>query len=277
MAIGTSTAIAVGAATVGTAVALKGQRDAKKAGQNAANQQRQASIESAQVLAKAGKQGEADIMMQNAEARFTSNMAAVDAAEQIRPFADTNAFNETINSFLGNLPIDGAIADSIKRSSTDFVMSRPEFRDMIGDSPVGREIDRQGDLAVSAATPQFNDSLMQNAQAGLAGATDLAQIEQSGLNRLGSIAGGEASQRSNILMGQAPALTQLRSSADNAQLLSSVVGQNFRTGATEQIAGLAGNVSQQFAADRNRQQTLDAEFKQRQGQNRNLSDTMGSF
>ena len=45
MGIATSTAIAVGAATVGTAVALKGQRDAKKAGQNAANQQRQASIE----------------------------------------------------------------------------------------------------------------------------------------------------------------------------------------------------------------------------------------
>jgi len=269
--------VGITAAVVSTGMAVKGQRDAKKANQEAAESQRRAAIQSAQVLADAGKQGEADIITQNAKARFTSNMAAAGAAEQLKPFANTDAFNQNIDKILGNLPIDGAIADSIKKASTEFVASRPEFRDMIGNSPVGREIDRQGDLAVSAATPRFNDSMMQNATAGLAGATDIAQIEQSGLNRLGSIAGGEAAQRSNILMGQAPTLTRLSSSADDARLLSSVTGQNFKTGATEEIAGLAGNVSKQFLDERNKQSNLDSEFKQRQRQNQNLSDSMGSF
>jgi hypothetical protein len=268
---------AITSAVVGTAIGLKGQRDAKKASQRAADGQRDAAIESANLLAKAGRAGEADIQRQNAIARHTSEIAAIESAAQLQPFADTGAFQRATDEFLSNLPVGGAIADSIKRSSLDFVASRPEFSGMMGNTPVGREIDRQGDLAVSAATPQFRDSLLQSAQSGLAGAADVAQIEQRGFNRLGDIAGSEAAQRSSILIGQAPQLAQLQTGADNARLLSGVVGQNFKTGATEQIAGLAGNVTQQFANDRNAQATLDAEFRQRQGQNRNLSDSMGSF
>jgi len=268
---------AITSAVVGTAVAVKGQRDAKKAQQRAADQSRDASIESANLLAEAGRAAEGDIQRQNALARHTSELAAIESAEQLQPFADTTAFQRATNEFMGNLPVSGAIADSIKRSSIDFVRNRPEFSTMMGDTPVGREIDRQGDLAVSAATPQFRDSLMQSAQSGLAGAADVAQIEQRGFNRLADIAGSEASQRSNVLIGQTPELARLQTGADDARLLSNVAGQNFRTGAAEEIAGLAGNLTQQFTANRDRQASLDEEFRQRQGQNRNLSDSMGSF
>ena len=237
---------AITSAVVGTAIAVKGSRDSKKANQRAADKQRDASIESANVLAKAGRAGEADILRQNALARHTSELATIESAEQLRPFADTSAFQRATDEFLGNLPVGGAIADSIRQSSIDFVSSRPEFSGMIGNTPVGQEIERQGDLAVSAATPQFRDSLLQSAQSGLAGAADVAQIEQRGFNRLGDIAGSEAAQRSSILIGQGPQLAQLQTGADDARLLSSVAGQNFRTGATEQIAGLAGNLTQQF-------------------------------
>jgi hypothetical protein len=264
-------------AVVGTGVAIKGGRDAKKASQQAADKQRDASIQSADLLAKAGRAGEADIQRQNAIARHTSEIAAIESAEQLQPFADTGAFQRATEEYLQNLPVSGAIAESIKRSSIDFVRGRPEFSGLIGGTPVGREIDRQGDLSVSAATPQFRDSLMQSAQSGLAGASDVAQIEQRGFNRLGDIAGSEATQRSNILIGQGAQLANLQTGADDARLLSSVAGQNFRTGATEEIAGLAGNLTQRFANDRNAQATLDKEFRQRQGQNKNLSDSMGSF
>ena len=268
---------AITSAVVGTAVAVKGQRDAKKAQQSAARGVRDAAIESANLLAEAGRAGEADIIRQNALARNTSEMAAIESAEQLQPFADTSAFQRATDEFMGNLAVSGPIADSIKRSSIDFVRSRPEFSGMMGNTPVGREIDRQGDLSVSAASPQFRDSLLQSAQSGLAGAADVAQIKQRGLNRLGDLAGSEASQRSGVLIGQTPELARLQTGADDARLLSSVAGQNFRTGATEQIAGLAGNLTQQFSGSRNNQASLDAEFRQRQGQNRNLSDSMGSF
>ena len=42
-------------AVVGTALAVKGQRDAKRASQNAANQQRQAALQSAKLLDAAGR------------------------------------------------------------------------------------------------------------------------------------------------------------------------------------------------------------------------------
>jgi hypothetical protein len=239
---------AVGA-VVGVAVSLKGQRDQKKAQKRAANQQRDAAIESADVLAKAGRSAEADIIRQNAIARSTLESGSDDAMDQLRPFANTDAFKQATDDFLSNLPIDGAIASSIRDATVGFAMSRPEFSSMIGNSPVGREIERQGDLSVSASTTQFNDSRAQNAQAGLAGAVDLAQIQNRKFTRLSDLAGSEAAQRASVLTGSAPALANLSNQAGDARLLSSVASQNFKTGATEQIAGLAGNLAQQFRKD----------------------------
>jgi hypothetical protein len=243
---------AITTAVVGAAIAVKGQRDAKKAQKNAANQQRNAAIESADLLAKAGRSAEADIIRQNAMARSTLESGSDDTMDQLRPFANTDAFKKATDDFLSNLPIDGAIASSIRDATVGFAMSRPEFSSMIGDSPVGREIERQGDLSVSASTPQFNDSRAQNAQAGLAGAVDLAQIKNRKFTRLSDLAGSEAAQRANVLTGSAPALanlSNLSNQAGDARLLSSVASQNFKTGATEQIAGLAGNLAQQFRKD----------------------------
>lgn len=226
-------------AVVSTAVAVKGQRDAKKAQQNAANQQRAGALESARLLDAAGQAGEADIIRQNLLAREASNQAAEGAAEPLAPFADLTAYKQAIDDVVGGLPVGGAIADSIRNASIDFIRNRPEF-DLSG--AVGREVDRQGDIAVSGATPVFTDSLMSAGQQGLAASSDIAQIKQRGLNRLGDIAGAEGSARANIVIGQGPQLTQLASGAQEARLLGDVAGQQFRTNATESVAGLAGQL-----------------------------------
>ena len=140
---------------------------------------------------------------------------------------------------MGGLPISGEIANSIRQASTDFVRSRPEFN-LSG--PVGAELKRQADLSVSAATPAFTDAMLGAGQQGLAAMSDIAQIEQRGLQRLGDIAGSQAVQRAGVLVGQTPELAQLATGATEARLLGDVAGQQFQTSAAESLSGLAGQL-----------------------------------
>lgn len=230
---------AITSAVVSTAVAIKAQRDQKKAQQSAAAAQRQANIESADILAKAGREAEADILRASGEAAVTAGLAAQEAEAALIPFADTEAFRRAQNDILGGLPISGEIANSIKQASTDFIRSRPEFN-LSG--PVGREVERQGDLAVSAATPAFSSSMIGAGQQGLAATSDIAQIRQRGLQRLGDIAGSQAAQRATVLVGQTPELARLATGASEARVLGDVAGQNFQANAAESLAGLAGQI-----------------------------------
>lgn len=229
---------------VGVAVALKAQRDSKRASRNAARGQRQAAFDSAQILADAGKEAEADIIRQNALAAESAALAATESAKSIEPFADLAAIEQVTDQIIGNLPVSGAIADSIRQASMDAVRSRPEFQIS---GPVASEVERQGGLAVSAATPAFRDSLTEAAQEGLAATADVAGIRSRGLRRLGDIAGGQATQRASLLVGQTPALQDLATSASESRVLGDVVGQQFRSQATEQLAGLGGQLFERFS------------------------------
>lgn len=225
-------------AVVSTAVAVKGQRDAKKASQRAAEGQRQAAIESAALLDRAGRAGEADILRQSALAAGTSELGATEAAAQLEPFADLQAVQRAQEEFIGNLPVSGAIADSIRQASTDFIRTRPEMFDL---SPVvSQEVDRQGDLSVSAASPQFRQNLLAAGQQGLAASSDVARIKSAGLQRLADLTGSTASQRAGVLVGATPQLAQLSASANEARLLSGVAGQRAQSQGVESLARLAG-------------------------------------
>ena len=230
--------VATTMAIIGTAAAVKSARDQKKAQQSAANEQRQAQIQSANVLAEAGRKAEADILRQNAQAEYTSQLAAIEAEKPLKAFADVGAYKQAIENELNNLPVGGAIADSIRGSVDQFIASRPEFQSEFLQDQAGR----QGDLSVSAASPQFRDSMAQAGQQGLAAATDIARIRQASKNRLADLVGGTASQRAGVLVGQAPTLTNLSQGATEARILGEVAGQRFNTAATEQVAGLAGQL-----------------------------------
>ncbi len=227
----------------GAVISIKAQRDAKKARQGAAREQRQAALESAQILADAGREAEADIIRQNALAAESAALAATEGAQAIEPFADLTAVEQLTDQIIGNLPISGPVADSIRQASISAVRSRPEFQ-MSG--PVADEIERQGNLAVGAATPAFRSALTEAAQEGLAAAADVAGIRSRGFRRLGDIAGGQAAQRANVLIGQTPALQDLSASASEARVLGDVAGQQFRTQTAEQLAGLGGQLFEQF-------------------------------
>jgi hypothetical protein len=237
----------VAGAVIGTVVGLKGQRDVKKAQQRAANDQRQAALENANMLDRSGRQAEADILRQNAAALQAAGQAAVEAEEPIAAFADTGAFQQSFDDIIGNLPISGPLADSIRQASTDFVKSRPEFN-ITG--PVSKALEREGDLAVGAATEGFRDAMLGQAQQEIAATGDISQIRQRGLGRLADIAGGAATQRASALIGQTPQLTQLATGASEARLLGDVAGQRFRTGAAETIARGAGQVFQDVSRRR---------------------------
>lgn len=230
---------AITTAVVATAITVKGQRDQKKAQKRAAQDQRAAAIESANILASAGREAEAEIMRQNALAAETAALASIEAQEAIAPFADMTALEKATEEIIGNLPVSGAIADSIRQSSIEAVRSRPEFQ-MTG--PIAREVERQGDLAVGAATPGFRQNLVGAAQEGLAATTDIAGIRSRGLGRLSDIAGGQAAQRASILVGQTPSLVDLSSQASEARILGDIAGQQGRARQAEAISGLAGQL-----------------------------------
>jgi len=233
---------AITTAVVGAALVVKGQRDTKKANQRAADQQRQAALQSAKLLDAAGKASEADILRQSVLASETSDRGAAEASAQLDPFADLQAIERAQEEFIGNLPVSGAIADSIRSASTDFIRNKPEMFNL---SPVvSREVDRQGDLSVSAASPDFRQSLLSAGQQGLAATSDQAQLERSRLQRLADLTGSTASQRAGVLVGAAPQLAQLQASGNEARLLSEVAGQRANTQTAESVAGLAGQIQQ---------------------------------
>jgi hypothetical protein len=246
-------------AVIATAVALKAQRDNRKAQQRAASAQRRANIESAAILEKAGRASEADILEANALAIESADLAAQEAQEALLPFADTQAFKQAQDQIMGGLPVSGAIADSIRQASTDFIRERPEF-DLSG--PVGSELERQGDLAVSSATPAFNSSLLGAGQQGLAASSDIAQINQRGFQRLGDIVGSQAAQRASVLVGQTPELARLATGASEARLLGDAAGQQFQASAAESLAGLAGTISGAQRSGQGSGQTDEFGFKQ---------------
>ena len=233
MAVGVTTAV------ISTAATVKSISDQKKAARGASRAQEQAAIESADLLEQAGREGEADILRQSVQAARTAAEAALEAEAPIEQFADPQALIRAQEEIIGNLPVSGPIADSIRQSSLEAIRSRPEFN---LEGPVGTEVERQADLAVGAATPQFRQALTAAGQQGLAGIVDQSQIRQRGLQRLGDIAGTQATQRASVLVGSTPQLANLAQGAGEARLLGDIAGQQFRTSAVESVAKLGGKL-----------------------------------
>lgn len=231
--------VTAAAAVVSTAVAVSSSNRQKRAQENAAREQQRANLQSAQLLERAGREGEADIARQAALAAETAADAIAAGTAPIEMFADPQAVQAAQDQIISNLPVSGPLADSIRQASTQFIQSRPEF-DLSG--PVGQEVQRQGELAVSAATPQFTEALTTAGQQGLAGIVDVSQIRQRGAQRLANIAGSQATQRASALVGQAPQLAQLRSGATEARLLGEVAGQQAQTRNLESLAQLGGTL-----------------------------------
>ena len=226
-------------AVVSAAASIKAQRDQRKAERDAAQRIERANIESVEQLAEAGRLAEADIIRANKDAAISAGLAAMEAERALTPFADSEAFNRAQEEILSGLPVDDAFAQSIRQASTDFVRSRPEF-DTSG--KVGTELERQASITASGLSPEMTQDRLGAGQQGIAALTDIAQARQRGFQRLGDIAGSQATQRAGVIMGQTPQLAQLTTGAREARLLGDVAGQKFRTGVAESLAGLGGQL-----------------------------------
>lgn len=221
-------------ATIGSAVDARNQR------KKAAEGQRQAAFESAQQIEEAGDKAQADILRQNALAAERVALAAEEAQQRIDPFVEpgVEAFNMAQNNLLQGGEITGPLADSIRTAAVSFAQRVPGAQS----GPVANEINRQGTIAVGAATPQINQNLLTGAQQGIAAVGDVSQIRQRGLQRLSDLAQATGAQRASVLVGQAPQLANLQQQQGEANLLSNLASQQFRTNTAESLARLAGRV-----------------------------------
>lgn len=230
---------AVTAAVVGTAVALKGQRDSKKSQKKAAKESEEAAIKSAEILKTATRAGEQDVLEAQQQAAVRSALGATEAAGRIQPFADiaAPAFTTARDSILSGQPLTGPIADSIRSASLAGI-NRRAF-DTQGIQP---ELQRQAGLSVSGVTPSFNNALLAAGQQGISAAGDIGGIRSRGLESLADIAGAAGTQRASLLVGASPALQTLSQGATEARLLGDIAGQRARTSQVESLAKLAGRV-----------------------------------
>ena len=232
-------AFVVAPVVIGAGVAIYGQKQQEKAQKSALNDQRNASIQSANVLAGAGRAAEKDIIRANNQAGATSSRGALDAAKALEPFADYEAMQRAQDEIIGNLGLSGPIADSLRQASTSYIQSRPEFQN---DNIMQGQVERQGDLAVGEAGQGFRQRMLSAGEQGLAAVNDVANIEQAGINRLADLAGNTGAARSSLLVGQTGDLANLSTSANEARLLSGVVGQNSQSDQFETLGNLAGQL-----------------------------------
>lgn len=230
----------IGAFIIGTAVSVKGQRDASKARKSAADKLERANIESAELLEEAGRKGEADILRAQTEAAKQAALGAEEAQARIQPFADPEAFRQAQQQILTGGPLTGPAAEAIRQAALRGAQA-PGLAALTG--PVGAEAQRQAGIAVSAAQPGITQGLLTAAQQGIAATGDIAGIRQRGLERLGDIAGAAGAQRASVLVGATPTLATLAGGAQEARLLGGVAGQQARTSTAETLAGLAGRIS----------------------------------
>lgn len=228
------------AAVIGTVGAIGSAVDQRNARRDAARDQSRANIESADILAEAGREAEADLLRSQAAALDEVAAGVTGAEERIQPFVQPGqeAFRQAQESILSGADVGGPLAESIRQASLGGV---PSSFDTSG--PVGQEISRQADLSVSGATPIFRQGLLTSGLQGIAATGDVGGIRQRGFERAGDIVGGTAAQRASALVGQAPQLAQLSTGAQEGRLLGDVAGQQFTTTAAEQLARLAGRVS----------------------------------
>ncbi len=232
-------AVAAGivAAVVAIGVAVKNGQARKEAAKDLQN----ANIKSANILASAGRDAEAGLLLAQNEAITALNLGAEEAEGRISPFATggAEAFQQAQSQIISGADVSGPLADSIRSASLSG--ASPAFFDTSG--PVANEIQRQADLSVSGVTPEFNRALLQQGRLGVSATGDVAGIRSRALSRAGTLAGAGGAQRATVLVGQTPALAELATGAQEARLLGDIQSRQFNTQAAEELAKLAGGFS----------------------------------
>lgn len=226
--------MATAVAVVGTAVAAGSAINQRNQQKKAAREVEQANIQSAEQLARAGAAAEQDIA-RGADLAL-EELAGVDAAAGLRPFADTGAFQALEGDILRG-ETSPAFADLIRNASTQ-PLNREGVFDLRG--PIQNEVARQSNLAASAAAPALRQALLPAAQQQIAATGDIGGIDARMLERQGDIQQAQASQRASALVGANPQLAQLAAGAQEARLLGQVGGQNTAINAANQLARFAG-------------------------------------
>ena len=233
--------MATAAAVIGAVVSVGSAVQQRNARQDAAEGQQSANIQSAQLLASAGRGAEQDISIAGDRAQQSIQEGALASSQELQPFAapGQQAFRSAQSQLLSNRDVGGPLAQSIRNSSLS--AADPNIFDLSG--PVGEEVRRQADLSVSGATPAFNQAQLTAGLQGLAATGDIASINQRALNLQSQIAGSSAAGRASALVGANPQLAQLAIGANEGRLLSDVAGQQGNVSIANQLAQLAGRAS----------------------------------
>lgn len=223
---------------LGVAASAKTAHDSKSARKNAARELTTANIENAEMLQRVGREAEGDILLAQNQALESVASGLEEASSRIRPFVEPGqrAFGQAQENILFGQDITGPLADAIKAGSVGAI--RPEIFDTSG--PVANEIQRQGDISVSGATPLFTESLLTAGKQGLSATADIGGIKQRGFERAGDILGATGAQRASVLVGQTPQLLELSKGAAEGRLLEEVGGQRFDAAAIGKLSELAG-------------------------------------
>ncbi len=230
---------AITLAVVGTAIAIKGQRDTKKAQKKAAKKVSEASIQSAEQLREATRAGEIDILEAQRQAAQRVALGSVEAQARIQPFAAPGAlaFQRGKQQVLAGGRIGGGIGEAVRRASLSGIDPR-----VFETAGLGGELARQARISESGITPAFNQELLAAGRGGIAAAGDIGGIRGRGFERLADIVGATGAQRASLLVGSGPQLQQLSQGANEARLLSDVASQRARTSQIQTLAGLAGQI-----------------------------------
>lgn len=221
-------------------VALKGQRDVKKAQQAAAQGQADASMQSAAVLAMTGKQAARDVERgrQLAEQQLAQGMET--ATGYIDPYTQaTRGYDIARRRIMEQGQVGGPLANMITGATMQGA-SHPMFGNL-GD-PVTREMQRQAGINVSAFTPDITAAQLTQGQQGIAALGDIAGIRRRGYEGMSGLAERAGASRASALIGQVPALQQLGTANLEAGLLSDIAGHRANKAGIDTLLELAGRV-----------------------------------
>jgi len=247
---------AVTTAVVGAGIALKGQRDAKNAAERATRRTQAATEEAQQAIEEAQKQGgaeleaaqikaaqdlqratlagEREVIAANQNAARLLSRAVTEPDGTLKPFAQeaVNAFQQTRRSILENKGFGGAAQQSIAQAA----IQGGQIPGQAASPLIMRELQRQGELASSAANPAQQQALTTLANRGLATQTQRAQNQLTGQSNIGSLIEGLAQKRTDLLQGSLAGIGSKLLGAQQSQFEQTLAPQDFTASRAENRA-----------------------------------------
>lgn len=225
---------------ISVAGALLSQQQAGKQSQALADQQRNAAIQSATLLAETGQLAQQDILAGGQLAAPLIGLGAEEALARISPEVapGLEAFQRAKALTLSGADVGGPFADAIRQATLQATQG-PLFNRT---GPVGAELTRQAGLNVSALTPAFRQQLAGQGDIGLGAAGQVSGIRQAGQESLADLASKIAAGRASATVGALPKFGQLAQQAGLAQTLANVGGGVATANLGEALARIGGQV-----------------------------------